>query len=195
MSARSDSTRARIFEAAIQLISEKGVSATTVDEIVERAGVAKGTVYYHFKGKTELVEALIASELTLLLERFSQDIPASDDPLDRVMALVRAELEWIRDNRAFSKIFITEIWREDRMWRQTLVKLRQSIIARIRDAVQIGIDAEAFPAEMDPDFAASALFGLTATTALDWLVFAPERPIEFVEQQIEALVGRAVRAC
>ncbi|WP_435855851.1 helix-turn-helix domain-containing protein, partial [Streptomyces tanashiensis] len=33
--------------------AEKPCSATTVDEIAERAGVAKGTVYYNFKSKTE----------------------------------------------------------------------------------------------------------------------------------------------
>jgi len=191
---RSTSTRARLFAAALQLISEQGFTGTTVDAIVERAGVAKGTVYYHFKGKTELVEALIASELEPLAERFAIAARASADPLERVMAIVRVELEWIRDNRAFAKLLITELWREDRVWRETLVMLRQRILAHVADAIVEGRDAGVFPSDLDPDFAASALFGMTATTALDWLVFYPEQPLEHVMGQIAALASRAVRA-
>lgn len=194
MSTRSDRTKAQLFAAALQLISEQGFTGTTVDAIVERAGVAKGTVYYHFKSKTELVEALIASELEPLAERFAKAARSSADPLERVMAIVRVELEWIRDNRAFAKLLITELWREDRVWRETLVMLRQRILAHVSDAIVEGREAGAFPSDLDPDFAASALFGMTATSALDWLVFAPEQPLEHVAEQIAALATRAVRA-
>lgn len=193
MTSRSTNTKARLFEAALQLISERGFTGTTVDEIVERAGVAKGTVYYHFKSKTELVEALIASELEPLAERFAVAARSSEDPLARLMAIVRAELEWIRDNRAFAKMLVTELWREDRVWRETLVMLRRRILAHVVDAVAIGRDSGAFPADIDPEFVASALFGMTATSALDWLVFAPEQPIEHVAGQIATLAARAVR--
>lgn len=193
MTSRSTNTKARLFEAALQLISERGFTGTTVDEIVERAGVAKGTVYYHFKSKTELVEALIASELEPLAERFAVAARSSEDPLARLMAIVRAELEWIRDNRAFAKLLVTELWREDRVWRETLVMLRRRILAHVVDAVAIGRDSGAFPADIDPEFVASALFGMTATSALDWLVFAPEQPIEHVAGQIATLAARAVR--
>jgi AcrR family transcriptional regulator len=194
VSSRSDKTRTQLFKAALQLISEQGFTGTTVDAIVERAGVAKGTVYYHFKGKTELVEALIASELGQLADRFAEAARSTSDPLDRVMAIVRAELEWIRDNRAFAKLLITELWREDRVWRESLVMLRQRILAHVTDAIAEGRTAGVFPADIDPDFAASALFGMTATTALDWLVFYPEQPLEHVAGQIAALASRAVRA-
>ena len=194
MTSRSANTKARLFEAALQLISERGFTGTTVDEIVERAGVAKGTVYYHFRSKTELVEALIASEIEPLAERFAVAARSSDDPLARLMAIVRAELEWIRDNREFAKMLITELWREDRVWRETLVMLRGRILAHVRGAIVAGREAGTFPADLDPDFAASALFGMTATSALDWLVFAPEQPLEHVAEQIAALATRAVRA-
>ena len=45
-STRREATRQKLYEAAVTLIAEQGFSATTVDEIAERAGVAKGTVYY-----------------------------------------------------------------------------------------------------------------------------------------------------
>jgi len=53
----------RLYQAAIDLIGEQGYAGTTVDEIVARAGVAKGTVYYHFKSKADLVSALLEDGL------------------------------------------------------------------------------------------------------------------------------------
>ncbi|MFV2120617.1 TetR/AcrR family transcriptional regulator, partial [Streptomyces sp. Act-28] len=65
-STRRQATRTRLYEAAVTLIAEQGFSATTVDEIAERAGVAKGTVYYNFKSKTELFEELLRHGVGLL---------------------------------------------------------------------------------------------------------------------------------
>lgn len=51
---------AELAQAGLELFLERGVEAVTIDEIVRAAGVAKGTFYRYFKGKEELVGALIA---------------------------------------------------------------------------------------------------------------------------------------
>ena len=51
MMKKSEQTRGRLLEAALRVISRKGYSAATVDEIVKEAGVSKGVAYYHFKSK------------------------------------------------------------------------------------------------------------------------------------------------
>ena len=63
---RRQATRQKLYEAAVTLIAEKGFSATTVDEIAERAGVAKGTVYYNFASKSVLFEELLRHGVGLL---------------------------------------------------------------------------------------------------------------------------------
>lgn len=50
-------TRARLYEAALELFRQKGFEAVQVDEIVRVAGVARGTFYLHFQGKDEVLEA------------------------------------------------------------------------------------------------------------------------------------------
>ena len=72
--------------------------------------------------------------------------------------------------------------------------LRSQILAYIVDAIAERRDAGAFPVDLVPDFPASALFGMTATTALDWLVFHPDKSLEHITGQIAALTSRAVRA-
>jgi AcrR family transcriptional regulator len=51
-------TRAQIVEAGAMLLSERAPEALTVDAVVEAAGVAKGTFYYHFQSIDELAAAV-----------------------------------------------------------------------------------------------------------------------------------------
>lgn len=48
-----------ILDAAEALFSTKGFDGTTISEIIEKVGVARGTIYYHFKSKEEILDALI----------------------------------------------------------------------------------------------------------------------------------------
>ncbi|NJE13628.1 TetR/AcrR family transcriptional regulator [Thermococcus sp. LS2] len=67
-------TREKILKAARELFAEKGYDKTTVDEIVERAGVAKGTFYNYFKSKEELIKIVALQSLLLYPKIISQDI-------------------------------------------------------------------------------------------------------------------------
>jgi AcrR family transcriptional regulator len=55
-----DATRGRILESAIELFIERGISATTMREIGERADVAPGTLRNHFASREELEAAIVA---------------------------------------------------------------------------------------------------------------------------------------
>ena len=196
MSTRSDATKKKLFDAAMELIGDRGFADASVDEIVDRAGVAKGTVYYHFSGKAELVEALIQDRLRPLAEQFRQAAEANaDDPRAAIEALVRAELEFLSGNSSFSKLLLTELWREDRVWRGTLMLLRSELLTVMRDVIVEGIESGDFRDDIDPDFGASALFGMTATVALDWLAFEPHKPLDEVLAQIAKVAFNAIRPC
>ncbi len=56
-------TRARILEAAAQLLRDKGVSGTTTREIARAAGLSDAAIYSHFKSRGELLNALIPASL------------------------------------------------------------------------------------------------------------------------------------
>jgi len=52
---RGYKTREKLYDAAIALFEEQGYDATTIEDITERAGTAKGTFYVHFDSKRDLV--------------------------------------------------------------------------------------------------------------------------------------------
>jgi AcrR family transcriptional regulator len=85
------STRQRILTAATDLFGQRGVDAVSLDLIAAEVGVAKQTLLYWFASKDELLQAVLAeaaSELTLAIEAAVR--AATDDPLDRIEAVVRA---------------------------------------------------------------------------------------------------------
>ena len=81
----------RVLQAATRLFAERGYESTSVQEIVEAAGVTKGALYHYFRSKDELLAALIIhtqDELErLLLDAVEK---AGDDPVDQLFAYARA---------------------------------------------------------------------------------------------------------
>jgi len=64
----------RILDAAAELITRWGYSKTTIDDIAKKAGVAKGTIYLHWKTREDLFQALMEREDILLLEDIKQRV-------------------------------------------------------------------------------------------------------------------------
>jgi AcrR family transcriptional regulator len=186
---RRADTRQRLYEAAVELIAEQGFSATTVDDIALRAKVAKGTVYYNFASKTALFEELLRHGIGLLTDAFREAV-AGLPPREAVAALVRTQLEYIRRYQAFAQLLLSEMWRTNREWQQTLILLREQAIGVIAETVQAGVDSGDLPGDLDVRVASSALFGVGLVVAVDWLVFQPERSIEDVEESLLAIVRR-----
>lgn len=88
-STRRQATRARLLEAAIAEIGERGYHATSIEHIAERAGFTRGAFYSNFDSKEQLfAEALEAGRRTLVVDLESQlattGLPIDGDGIDQV---------------------------------------------------------------------------------------------------------------
>ena len=81
-----NSMRQRIIDSAWELFYEKGYEETTIMDIVQKSGVAKGSFYYHFKGKDTLLNTL-ASLLDRYYEELAEDLPEDMNAFDKLMYL------------------------------------------------------------------------------------------------------------
>jgi AcrR family transcriptional regulator len=189
-SGRRTETRERVFAAAVELIAEQGFSGTTVDEIAARAGVAKGTVFYNFGNKEHLFSELLRHGVDRLTAAFGSAV-AGRAGYPAIEALIRAELEHVQQAPAFAQIVLAELYRTGRPWQQTLTQVRAQAAGVVH---QVLLDAQRL-GELDPDLdadlAAGALLGATLVVALDWLAYAPHRPLEQVlEATLRMVRGR-----
>ncbi|MDO4473244.1 MAG: TetR/AcrR family transcriptional regulator [Eubacteriales bacterium] len=78
--------RQRIIDSAWELFYEKGYDETTIMDIVQKSGVAKGSFYYHFKGKDTLLNTL-ASLLDRYYEELAEELPGDMNSFDKLMYL------------------------------------------------------------------------------------------------------------
>ena len=191
-STRRRATRAKLYEAAVTLIAEQGFSATTVDEIAERAGVAKGTVYYNFKSKTELFEELLRYGVGLLTASLQS---AADETAERggtkveaLDAMIRAGLVFIDRYPAFTQLYVAELWRTNRAWQSTLLVVRQQAVAVVETVLREAVENGELSEEIDIPLTAAALVGMVLVAALDWQAFQPERSIDDVHSALSRLL-------
>ena len=83
------SVKQRIINAALSEIRTKGYSATTVDDLCEKAGVTKGAFFHHFKSKEDLAVNAADCWSTMTGDFFAQaPYHQHSDPLDRVLGYV-----------------------------------------------------------------------------------------------------------
>src|ERR1700687_1422095 len=90
------STRDRLLAAADELFYAEGVHVVGIDRIVERAGVAKASLYSIFGSKDELVRAYLETHFRQRQERIARVLAAHDTPRERVLG-VFAEIEGALD--------------------------------------------------------------------------------------------------
>jgi len=70
--------RDAIIAMALEEFTAKGFAATRLDDVAKRAGVAKGTIYLHFKDKEALFQELVRAALTPLISRVAQPPVAAE---------------------------------------------------------------------------------------------------------------------
>src|ERR1700740_1870796 len=85
-------TAADWAEAALQLIAEAGLSALTVDTLARPLGVTKGSFYWHFKGRQELLTAGLARWRSRIGETIS-GLSAIPDATQRIRLMIEAATE------------------------------------------------------------------------------------------------------
>ncbi len=190
--ARRQATRQKLYEAAVTLIAEQGFSATTVEEIAERAGVAKGTVYYNFASKNDLFEELLrhgVGLLTVSLRTAAEETEArGGSRVEALDAMIRAGLVFIDRYPAFTQLYVAELWRTNRAWQSTLMVVRQEAVAVVEKVLREGVERGELSAEIDVPLTAAAMVGMVLVAALDWQSFQSERSLDDVHSALSLLL-------
>ncbi|MFZ0384483.1 MAG: TetR/AcrR family transcriptional regulator [Solirubrobacteraceae bacterium] len=91
------SPRERLLKAATELFYAEGVQSVGIDRVIERAGVAKASLYSTFGSKEELVRAYLEGRHEVIMGRLRAAIDAAgDDPVERILAVFDSQAELYR---------------------------------------------------------------------------------------------------
>ena len=91
--------RQAILDAALESFNDKGVAATTVDDVRRLSGASVGSLYHHFGGKDELAQELYVEILRDYHSGFLAVLRRERDPERGIKGLVRHHLRWVARNR------------------------------------------------------------------------------------------------
>lgn len=156
----------------MKLIGERGPANVTVDEIAAAAGVSKGTVYYNFGSKSDLIAQLLEHGVELLEVRMTVSDP---DPLHGLERTVAAALDFFADYPSFAQLLVSEMWRAPSEWRGTLTLLRERLVSIVAAAVRRIGENHDVDDSVAVEGVVGAIFGATFILGLDRQVFHPER--------------------
>lgn len=97
-----------ILEVALRLFSERGYDQTDIDSIADTLQVAKGTIYRYFPSKKELFFASLNRAVAGLKEFVDGEVAKVSDPLDGILAAIRAFIEYFDLHPDLAEMFLQE---------------------------------------------------------------------------------------
>ena len=145
-----------IVAAAAQAAGEGGMAAIQIAPVAARAGIAAGTVYRYFPGKTELVGALVASVSEREIDAVRRAAEAAPGPLSALAAALATFAARALRNRRLAWAVIAEP--VDPEIDALRLEYRKAFAAEIEARIRAAIDGGHLP-EQDAALAAPALVG------------------------------------
>jgi AcrR family transcriptional regulator len=154
----SSSKRDQILDAAERAILQKGVSATTIEELIAEVGVSKNGFFYHFQDKTQMIEAILDRNYEIDKTWFSDLINKSqevaEDPLEQFLAfleLLAEEMSGMPEGHP--GCLTTACCYQDRLLNNSVRQVASDILLQWRNISlkQLNRIAASHPASLDID--------------------------------------------
>jgi AcrR family transcriptional regulator len=100
-----DITKERILKAAEKLFSEEGFDGTSMDKIAKDVGINKGSIYYHFKDKNDIMASLFKKILSDMYEHVDY---ISRPMKERLEDKIKREIQYLSDKKRILSILFME---------------------------------------------------------------------------------------
>ena len=154
----------RIFNTAVKLFSDKGYDNASVEEITAIAGVAKGSLYYHFSKKEDIFDLILQEGMKLLRNSIEIKTRNCESSLDKIKAIILVEIKVIVKYEDFLNVVLSQIWGEEEK-NKKCKKAVFEYIKIIEEIVQEGIENGEFY-DGDVEAISAGIFGVTCSSLI-----------------------------
>ena len=100
--------RQSIQEAVIRLICREGLKSVTMERVAQEVGIAKGTVYLHYRDKQELLDSVKESALAPIMSKVDEVLRGSDAPDRKLRACAAEYFSYFDEHRDLFRVLIYE---------------------------------------------------------------------------------------
>jgi AcrR family transcriptional regulator len=167
-----------ILQVADEILAEKGFHDTSMDEIAQRVGVSKGTVYLHFAKKEDLVLALAMRYAQTFLKNIEQIFASALGPRAKLEAILRFicgsgnSFQWIvalKQNPEIQKIFNErhEQWHQSGdTQHESFHQVGERFVTEVRTLLEAGKTTGEFDATLPTEVMMSTFIGLLPSSLM-----------------------------
>jgi AcrR family transcriptional regulator len=158
----------KIMAASITLFEQKGFSETSIQDIVDMLGVTKGTFYYYFKSKEELLMDIHLRYIEALLENQKRIIEDSTKTIkEKVFEIVYMLIHNIEKQGRQARIFFREMKHLNEDHLKKIVEKRDLFRYNLQSLIEEGMRNGEFRDDLPPSIAALTVLG-AANWSYQW---------------------------
>jgi TetR/AcrR family transcriptional regulator len=186
-------SRQRILKVAIRLFARKGFSGTSVDEIVEKAGVNKRMVYHYFGNKEKLYQAVLTTEYKKL-ETLELETLHPEDPIEKIIPdIVSGYFSFVQTNPKFVQLLLWENLNLGRNLDKMPNPLSKSpMLDLLLKALRIGQEKGTVRPSLDPHFLLISLIGNCMIYCSNRFTLSRSLKIDLGDPKVLQLAKRSV---
>lgn len=171
-------TRSSLIDAAELVFREKGVSRASLSDIAQAAGATRGAIYWHFKDKLDLFEAMM-ERVTLPLEQGYGELEASTcpDPVQRLRAVMALVLRSVASDERTRRVFEIALYKVEYVGELSAVRDRhlaasEGFTRQLARDFELAAQAQRIALPMTPMDAAIGLHALFDGMIRNWILGA-----------------------
>lgn len=152
--------QAEIIDVAIDVFRERGFDQGNLDDVAASLGTGRASLYHYVPSKAHLLYLIFDRAISSSLDIMEQ-IAATEDPADRLRALIRQQVRSIAANPGMFIVFFGDRPALEQRYEADIRPKERRLLRYFIEAVNAAIDAGAL-VDVEPRMAAQALLGMTS---------------------------------
>lgn len=146
----AEERRNEILDAAEKLFSEKGFDGTSTNDILDEVGIARGTLYYHFKSKEDILDAMIERMTGRLIQKAAEIAAQKELPVMQRLTMTMLSLNVDND---LGQEIMKQVHKpqnalmHQKMQERLLAAVNPIITGLVEEGIEQGICQTEFPSE------------------------------------------------
>lgn len=188
-----DCMKEMISSHGIQLFEQKGFSETSIQDITNSVGVTKGTFYYYYASKENLLMDIHLQYICDLLEKqraILQTIKGFRRQLSEIVALIVYDMNF---RRAHGRVYLREMRNLTAEHAETIKRKREEFRLNVRQVIADGIQAKEFQKHVEPGITSLAILGMT-NWSYQWFNPDGELSVEVLADQYIDIILHGIAA-
>ncbi|ASF38086.1 TetR family transcriptional regulator [Halobacillus halophilus] len=152
----------KMIDVSIHLFDKKGFTETSIQEIVDELGVTKGTFYYYFTNKQELLTTIHLNFIEFLLKKQDEILQdEAKDSREKLRAMIYMVLQSINERKKSARIFFREMRNLGPKYLEQNVEKRDQFRKNLQQLVEEGIRKGEFQEDLHADMVTRGILGMT----------------------------------